>query len=66
MRLLTFTLLAWSALLPAAGCYRVESADCMVTCGDAGACPRGLTCADGYCRPAGATVTKLRRSRQSR
>jgi hypothetical protein len=54
-RRLCGALVALAAFVALAGCYRVNSADCMVTCGDADACPHGLTCSEGYCRTAGAT-----------
>jgi hypothetical protein len=44
--------------LASAGCafYQPDLPDCVLPCGEAGACPQGLTCLEGLCRPPGKTA----------
>ena len=48
----------WSrsfVLVALAGCYKPGYDDCAILCGQSSACPAGLSCQNGYCRPAART-----------
>jgi len=38
-----------SAAFAPAGCYRPGAVDCVVACGAGDACPKDMTCSNGYC-----------------
>jgi len=47
-----------SLCLVLSGCtfYQPDLTDCVLPCGEKDACPQGLTCRDGLCRPPGKTA----------
>jgi formylglycine-generating enzyme required for sulfatase activity len=50
--------LLWIAVL--AGCYQPAATRCKATCASGDECPKGTSCADGWCNPPGVPASECR------